>query len=70
MATFTYKCNKCGEQFEATQSIFDDALTECTVDQCDGTVRRIVVPGTSFRIGGMGVSNPTSMFNMSNDHGR
>jgi putative FmdB family regulatory protein len=70
MATYTYECEKCEQRFEATQSVHDDPLTKCTLGKCKGKVKRIVVPGTSFRIGGAGVHKPTSMFNVSNDPGR
>lgn len=60
MATYTYECEKCEERFEAIQSVNDDPLTKCTLGKCKGKVKRIVVPGTSFRIWGRGVHKPTS----------
>lgn len=70
MATYTYKCSKCEEPFEVTQSVHDDPLTKCTRKKCKGKVERMITSGTSFRIGGKGVHKPTSMFNMSADPGR
>lgn len=40
MPTYSYKCTKCGHQFDAKQRMADDPLTECPV--CGGPVRRIV----------------------------
>ena len=69
MATFTYKCDTCKEQYETLQSVHDDPLTDC--EKCKkGKVSRVIVPGTSFRIGGGGVNKPTSMFNVSSDPGK
>ena len=70
MATFTYECAKCETRFEETQSVHDDPLTKCNQGKCKGKVKRIVVAGTSFRIGGKGVHRPTSMYNVSDDPGK
>ena len=71
MATYTYRCEDGSDRvFEVTQSVHDDPLTEYEVDGKVVPVKRIIVPGTSFRIGGAGVHKPTSMFNVSNDPGR
>ncbi|MEJ2751398.1 MAG: FmdB family zinc ribbon protein [Candidatus Promineifilaceae bacterium] len=40
MPTYSYKCTKCGHQFDAKQRMTDDPLTECPV--CGGPVRRVV----------------------------
>jgi putative FmdB family regulatory protein len=40
MPTYSYKCTKCGHQFDAKQRMMDDPLTECPV--CGGPVRRVV----------------------------
>ena len=40
MPTYSYKCTKCGHQFDAKQRMTDDSLTDCPV--CDGPVRRVV----------------------------
>jgi len=67
LATYTYKCSKCNERFEAIQSVKDDPLTGCQLCEASDTIRRIIVPGGSFRIGGMGVNKPTARFNTSDD---
>jgi putative FmdB family regulatory protein len=67
MATYTYECNKCNERFEATQSVHDDPLTDCELCKKKKCIKRVIVPGTSFRIGGAGVHKPTSMYNKSDD---
>ena len=59
MSTYTYKCGACEEQYEVIQSIHDDPLTKC--EKCKkGKVSRVIVPGPSFRIGGLGVHKPTA----------
>ena len=40
MPTYSYKCTKCGHQFDAKQRMSDDPLSECPV--CSGPVRRVV----------------------------
>lgn len=67
MATYTYECSKCNERFEATQSVHDDPLTDCLLCKKKKAVKRIIVAGTSFRIGGLGVHKPTTRFNTSDD---
>ena len=69
MATFTYECKKCEKRFEEIQSVHDEPLKKCKLCKT-GTVTRVIVPGTSFRIGGLGVHHPTSMFNVSSDPGK
>lgn len=68
MATYTYRCNNTECElhikqltFEVTQSVHDEPLKNCPECSKD-TLERIVVAGTSFRIGGLGVHKPTSMF--------
>ena len=60
MATFTYECNNCDqERFEVTQSVHDKPLKKCKT--CNKmSLKRIIVPGPSFRIGGLGVHKPTA----------
>ena len=54
MPTYHYRCETCSHEFEAFQSMMDDALTDCT--ECDGSVIRIIQPvgiqfkGTGFYI--------------------
>ena len=40
MPTYSYKCTKCGHQFDAKQRMADDPLKECP--ECGGPVRRVV----------------------------
>jgi len=61
MATYVYKCENCGHEFETTQSMKDDPLTHC--DKCNKeTLKRVVQPAGGFRINGRGVHRPTSRY--------
>jgi len=51
MPVYEYKCIKCGEQFEVTQKITDDPLTDCNI--CGGELRRLIT-NTSFVLKGSG----------------
>ncbi|MGH8985621.1 MAG: FmdB family zinc ribbon protein [Acidimicrobiia bacterium] len=44
MPTYEYRCAKCGNQFEARQSIHDDALTVHDGD-CAGTLTKVLSVG-------------------------
>ena len=52
MPTYTYRCNKCGDEIEAVQSMSDPPLKRCK--KCRGTLRRtfhpvgIVLKGSGF----------------------
>lgn len=52
MPTYTYRCNKCGEEIEVFQSMSDPPLKRCK--QCRGVLRRtfhpvgIVLKGSGF----------------------
>ena len=52
MPTYDYVCKDCGHEFEAFQSMKDEALTECP--SCDGQVRRKVGGGTGIIFKGSG----------------
>lgn len=67
MATYTYKCESCEVVYETVQSVHDEAISTCAECGEKDSAKRIMVPGTSFRIGGLGVHKPTSMFNNSGD---
>lgn len=44
MPTYCYSCEKCGQEFEVTQKITDDAYTnhnQCD-NSCDGKIKRII----------------------------
>jgi putative FmdB family regulatory protein len=56
MPRYDYKCNDCEHIFEVTQSMSDDALTECP--KCDGSIRRLIGNvGISFKGGGFYVTD-------------
>ncbi|MGH2758501.1 MAG: FmdB family zinc ribbon protein [Actinomycetota bacterium] len=52
MPTYTYRCTKCGEEYEAVQSMSDPPLKRCK--KCRGALRRtfhpvgIVLKGSGF----------------------
>ncbi len=52
MATYEYKCAKCGDIFEATQKMSDAALEKCP--KCDGPVERLISGGTGLIFKGSG----------------
>jgi len=64
MATYTYKCNnpECdiyNIPFEVVMSMRDPNLTTCP-DCKEESLQKIVSGGNGFRIGGLGVTNPTA----------
>lgn len=42
MPTYTYRCAKCGDEFEVFQSMSDPPLRRCR--KCRGALRRILQP--------------------------
>lgn len=52
MATYEYKCAKCGDVFEAIQKMSDAALEKCP--KCGGQVERIISGGTGLIFKGSG----------------
>lgn len=47
---YEYLCKKCHRRFEMTQSIKDDPLATCLLDNCDGKVHRVPqVVGIEFK---------------------
>ena len=54
MPTYDYKCEKCGHQFEAFQSMKDDRLEDCPLDDCDGGVKRLLGTGAGIIFKGSG----------------
>jgi putative FmdB family regulatory protein len=52
MPTYTYRCNKCGEEYEVVRSMSDPPLKRCK--KCRGALRRtfhpvgIVLKGSGF----------------------
>jgi putative FmdB family regulatory protein len=51
MPVYEYKCTKCDKQFEVTQKITDNPLTECT--SCGGELKKLIT-STSFVLKGGG----------------
>ncbi|MAS91973.1 MAG: FmdB family transcriptional regulator [Verrucomicrobiales bacterium] len=54
MPTYDYKCQKCGHQFEVFQSMKDDRLTDCPLEECDGEVKRLLGTGAGIIFKGSG----------------
>ena len=52
MPTYEYRCEKCGHEFEAFQSMTEDPLKECP--QCGGKVKRLISPGAGLIFKGSG----------------
>lgn len=42
MPTYTYRCQKCGHEFERFQSMSDEPVKRC--EQCRGKVQRVFHP--------------------------
>jgi len=51
MPTYEYRCDKCGDEFEAIQRITDDPLKSCS--KCGGKVQRLIA-ATNFILKGSG----------------
>lgn len=54
MPNYDYKCENCGHQFEVFQSMKDDRLTDCPLDDCDGGVKRLLGTGAGIIFKGSG----------------
>lgn len=54
MPTYDYKCQKCGHQFEIFQSMKDDRLKDCPLEECDGEVKRLLGTGAGIIFKGSG----------------
>lgn len=54
MATYEYKCEKCGKTFEAEQKMSDPPLENCTKKKCKGKVKRLISGGSAFVLKGGG----------------
>jgi putative FmdB family regulatory protein len=54
MPTYDYQCEKCGHRFEAFQSMNDPKLTDCPLEDCDGTVKRLLGTGAGLIFKGAG----------------
>lgn len=59
MITYVYRCSSCEHEFEEQQRITADPLVKCP--KCKkNALERVVQSAGGFRIGGMGVTNPTA----------
>jgi putative FmdB family regulatory protein len=60
MPTYEYSCEKCGKNFDAFQSMRDQAFTECPQDKCHmekwghGKVKRLLGTGAGLIFKGSG----------------
>ena len=54
MPNYDYKCETCGHQFEVFQSMNDDKLTDCPLEECDGSVKRLLGTGGGIIFKGAG----------------
>ncbi|MEM1441424.1 MAG: FmdB family zinc ribbon protein, partial [Verrucomicrobiota bacterium] len=52
--TYDYVCKKCGHEFEFFQSMKDDRLTDCPLEECDGEVKRLLGTGAGIIFKGAG----------------
>ena len=54
MPTYDYVCEKCGHSFEYVQSMNDEKLTDCPIEDCDGKVKRLLGTGAGIIFKGGG----------------
>ena len=54
MPTYDYVCEKCGHSFEYVQSMNDEKLTDCPLEECDGKVKRLLGTGAGIIFKGSG----------------
>ena len=54
MPIYEYECQKCGQPFEAVQSMKDPHLKDCPVEGCEGPVKRKISLGSGFIFKGNG----------------
>tara|TARA_R110000850_G_scaffold175640_5_gene301406 strand:- start:292 stop:609 length:318 start_codon:yes stop_codon:yes gene_type:complete len=54
MPNYDYKCEKCEHKFEVFQSMKADRLTDCPLEECDGTVKRLLGTGAGIIFKGSG----------------
>jgi len=52
MPTYSYRCTKCGHEFEEFQSITASPITFCP--ECEGLVERIITGGAGLLFKGSG----------------
>ena len=54
MPTYDYQCEKCDHLFEVFQSMNDPKLTDCPLEDCDGSVKRLLGTGAGLIFKGGG----------------
>lgn len=54
MPTYDYVCEKCGHSFEYFQSMKDEKLKDCPLEECDGSVKRLLGTGAGIIFKGGG----------------
>ncbi|HBE97296.1 MAG TPA: FmdB family transcriptional regulator [Verrucomicrobiales bacterium] len=54
MPNYDYKCHKCDHVFEVFQSMNDDKLTDCPLEDCDGPIKRLLGTGAGLIFKGTG----------------
>ena len=54
MPNYDYKCQKCDHVFEVFQSMNDDKLTDCPLEDCGGPVKRLLGTGAGLIFKGTG----------------
>ena len=54
MPNYDYRCETCGHTFEIFQSMKDDKLTDCPLDDCAGPVKRLLGTGAGIIFKGGG----------------
>ena len=54
MPNYDYQCEKCDHVFEVFQSMNDDKLTTCPLEDCDGSVKRLLGTGAGIIFKGSG----------------
>jgi len=54
MPTYTYKCKKCGKEFDKFQSMTAGPQQFCEFEGCDGEVKRLIGMGAGAILKGTG----------------
>lgn len=54
MPTYTYVCKKCKSKFDHFQSINSKKLEKCRKKECNGSLQRLIGPGSGIIFKGQG----------------
>lgn len=54
MPTYDYKCEDCGDIFEAFQSMLDDPLSTCHCEKKSSNIRRLISNNVGIAFKGAG----------------